>query len=177
MTDDSARHLVVGRLRKPHGLKGECAVFPLTNDPATVFAAGRTVWLKDLNGEIIQGPLMIARSRPFSRQWLVSFRGWEDRSAVEHWHDLLLSAPADTLAPPAEGEVYLHELAGFAVVSKAGEALGVVTAVDELPVGIMLEVQGRKREFILPFRKEFVVEVDRSGKRLVVEIPDGLIDG
>ena len=36
-----ARHLVVGRLRKPHGLKGACALFPLTDEPAEVFAAGR----------------------------------------------------------------------------------------------------------------------------------------
>lgn len=177
MTEDSARHLVVGRLRKPHGLKGDCAVFPLTDDPAAVFSVGRSVWLKDLNGEIVDGPLVITRSRPFHRQWLVAFRGWDDRSAVERWRDLLLSAPAETLAPPAEGEVYLHELEGFAVVARSGEALGVVTAVEELPTGVMLEVQGKKREFLLPFRKEFVVEVDRGGKRLVVEVPDGLIDG
>lgn len=177
MTEDSARHLVVGRLRKPHGLKGDCAIFPLTDDPATVFAVGRSVWLKDLDGGIVQGPLVIVRSRPFHRQWLVAFEGLGDRSAVEQWHDLLLTAPADSLAPPEEGEVYLHELEGFAVVDGAGEALGVVTAVDEIPSGILLEVQGRKREFLLPFRKEFVTAVDRAARRLVVSVPDGLIDG
>jgi hypothetical protein len=43
VADAEARHLVVGRLRKPHGLKGECAVFPLTADPELVFAVGRSV--------------------------------------------------------------------------------------------------------------------------------------
>ena len=42
---DGARLLAVGRLRKPHGLRGECAVFPLTSEPDNRFARGRTLWL------------------------------------------------------------------------------------------------------------------------------------
>jgi ribosomal 30S subunit maturation factor RimM len=57
-----------------------------------------------------------------------------------------------------------------------GRPLGVVTAAEELPAGVTLEVQGRKREFLLPYRKEFVRLVDRERRRLVVELPDGLID-
>jgi 16S rRNA processing protein RimM len=72
--------------------------------------------------------------------------------------------------------VYLHELAGFAVVDRSGVALGTISAAEEVPTGIMLEVQGKRREFLLPFRKEFVVEVDRDGRRLVVEVPAGLIE-
>ena len=174
---DSARHLVVGRLRKPHGLKGDCGVFPLTDDPAAVFAPGRSVWLQRVSGEPVAGPLTIARSRLYHRVWLVAFEGHLDRSAIEGWLDLLLSAPADSLRPPDDGEVYLHELEGFAVQNQAGEGLGVVTAVDELPTGVLLEVQGPKREFLLPFKKEFVKRVDREGRRLLVEVPDGLIDG
>jgi len=176
VTEDSARHLVVGRLRKPHGLKGDCAVFPLTDDPATVFAPGRSVWLMNLGGEIERGPLVIERSRSYHREWLVAFRGFPDRSAVEGWHDRLLSAPADTLTPPEEGEVYLHELVGFSVQDEAGPALGVVTAVGEMPTGITLEVQGNKREFLLPFRKEFVVAVERSQRRLLVRLPEGFLE-
>jgi ribosomal 30S subunit maturation factor RimM len=46
-----------------------------------------------------------------------------------------------------------------------------------LPAGLTLEVQGPKREFLLPFRKELVRQVDRAGRRLVVELPEGLEDG
>lgn len=168
--------MVVGRLRRPHGLKGECAVFPLTDAPEEVYAVGRSLWVTDLAGEVVAGPLVVGRSRPFHREWLVAFEGYSDRSAVEGWNDHLVAALADTLRPPGEGEVYLHELAGFAVEGLDGQPLGVVTAVDELPTGLMLEVQGRKREFLLPFRKEFVRRVDREARRLVVEVPDGLVD-
>ncbi|MGE0440383.1 MAG: ribosome maturation factor RimM [Gemmatimonadales bacterium] len=176
MTEDSPRRLVVGRLRKPHGLKGECTVFPLTNDPDLVFAKGRSVWLVDLNGEVVKGPLVVDRSRAYHREWLVAFEGCPDRNAIEGWRDLLLAAPADTLRPPDEDEVYLHELTGFAVVDGSGEGLGVVTRIDELPTGLLLEVQGKKREFLLPFRKEFVTRVDRAGRQLVVDLPEGLVE-
>lgn len=177
MTTDSARHLVVGRLRRPHGLKGDCAVFPLTDDPEAVFAVGRSVWLRKVSGEEVAGPLRILRSKAYHREWLMAFAGHLERTEIEGWRDVLLTAPAESLTPPQDGEVYLHELAGFAVQNEAGEGLGIVTAVDELPSGVMLEVQGTRREFLLPFRKEFVKRVDRDARRLVVEVPDGLIDG
>ena len=46
----------------------------------------------------------------------------------------------------------------------------------ELPAGLMIEVQGPKREFLLPYKKEFVREVDREARRLVVTPPEGLIE-
>ena len=78
-----ARHLVVGRLRKPHGLKGDVTLFPLTDDPAAVFAPGRPVWLVGLDGEEVAGPLTIERSRAYHREWLVKFEGTDGREALE----------------------------------------------------------------------------------------------
>lgn len=171
-----ARHLVVGRLRKPHGLKGEIAVFPLTDDPAGTFAGGRDLWVLDLAGEPVAGPFRIERSRIYHRECLLKLRGVEDRDAWSPWRGLLLGAPEDSLRPPAAGEVYLHELAGFAVRDDRGQALGVVSAVYELPAGLMIEVQGARREFLLPYRREFVTAVDRAGRRLTVAPPAGLLD-
>lgn len=172
--DEGARRLVVGRLRKPHGLKGECAVFPLTDDPAAVFAVGRLVWVVDLEGEPVVGPLTIARLRPHHREWLLTFEGWNERSAVEVLGQTFLAMPAEQLTAPEGDEVYLDELVGFAVRSVEGEPLGLVTRYYELPGGLTIEVQGPKREFMLPYRKEMVREVDRAGRRLVVDLPEGL---
>jgi 16S rRNA processing protein RimM len=169
-------HLLVGRLRKPHGLKGDCAIFPLTDEPEAVFAPGRKVWVKDLAGEVIAGPLTIARSRKFHREWLVGFEGHDRIEAVEAWRGTFLAAPASELRQPDPDEVYLHELAGFAVRDPSGTPLGVVSDVAEGPAGLILTVQGPKREFLLPFRKEFVKQVDREGKKLVVDLPEGLMD-
>jgi 16S rRNA processing protein RimM len=171
-----ARHMVVGRLRKPHGLKGDLTLFPITDAPDTVFAAGRSVWLVGLDGEVVAGPVTIERSRSYHRQWLVKFAGADRREAIEPWRGLFLAVPADELAPPEGDEVYLHELDGFAVRLPDETPLGLVTATYELPSGVMIEVQGPKREFLLPYKKEFVREVDRAGRRLVVTPPEGLIE-
>jgi 16S rRNA processing protein RimM len=171
-----ARHMVVGRLRKPHGLKGDLTLFPITDDPATVFAAGRSVWLVGLDGETVAGPVTIERSRSYHREWLVKFAGADRREAIDPWRGLFLAVPADELAPPQGDEVYLHELDGFAVRLPDETPLGLVSAVYELPSGLMIEVQGPKREFLLPYKKEFVQQVDRAGRRLVVTPPEGLIE-
>jgi 16S rRNA processing protein RimM len=171
-----ARHIVVGRLRKPHGLKGDSTLFPLTDNPERVLAPGESVWLVGLEGEVVAGPLTIERSRSYHRAWLVKFVGADGREALEPWRGLFLAVPAEVLQPPEGDEVYLHELAGFAVRQPDGTPLGLVSAVYELPAGFMIEVQGPRREFLLPYRKEFVREVDRAGRKLVVTPPEGLIE-
>ncbi|MGB7211099.1 MAG: ribosome maturation factor RimM [Gemmatimonadales bacterium] len=170
-----ARHLVVGRLQKPHGLKGEYSVFPLTDQPDDVFAVGRKLERWDLGGTAL-GEVEIERAKGYHREWLVKFRGVADRVALDQWRGQFLAAAAEELAPPAEGEVYLHELAGFSVRGADGMPVGLVTGVFELPQGLMIEVQGPKKEFLLPFRKEFVTAVDRTERRLSVVIPDGLVE-
>jgi 16S rRNA processing protein RimM len=171
-----ARHMVVGRLRKPHGLKGDLTLFPITDDPDTVFAPGRSVWLVGLDGATVAGPVTIERSRSYHREWLVKFAGADGREAIDPWRGLFLAVPAEELTPPEGDEVYLHELDGFAVRLPDETPLGLVSAVYEMPAGLMIEVQGPRREFLLPYRKEFVQQVDRAGRRLVVTPPDGLIE-
>lgn len=170
------RHVVVGRLRRPHGLKGEVTVFPLTDAPDAVFGVDRRLWVLDLRGEVLGGPLVVERSRAYHREWLLKFRDVESRDALGPWRGGFLGAPSDELAPPGQGEVYLHELSGFAVELPDGTPLGLVSEVYELPSGVMLEVQGPRREFMLPFKREFVPAVDREARRMTVTPPEGLIE-
>lgn len=175
---DGPRHVVVGRLRKPHGLKGDIALFPLTDDPERTFRPGAAFWVLDLAGEVVTGPLEIDRARAYHREWLVKFRGMDSRSALEAVADLrdrFLAVPAETLPPPAEGEAWVHELAGFAVRDESDAALGVVSDVYEMPSGLAIEVQGRGREFILPW--QFVQQLRREDRVVVVRVPEGLLDG
>lgn len=173
---ESSRRLVVGRLRKPHGLKGDLAIFPLSDTPDAVFAPGRQVWVLNLEGEAVAGPLTVERSRGYHREWLVKFAGLDARDDLEQWRGLFLGADETALAPLEGDEVYMSELAGYGVRLPDGTPLGLVTAVYELPAGLTIEVQGPKREFLLPYKKEFVREVDRETRRLVVTPPEGLIE-
>ena len=179
MPAETARRLVVGRLRKPHGLKGDCAVFPLTDNPEDVFQPGRRLWMVDVGGHEVGEALTVERGRGYHREWLLKFAGVDSREALEALPALrgvFVAADAAELKPPAEDEVYTHELVGFSVRAADGTTLGVVSEFYDLPTGLTLEVQGPKREFLLPYRQEFVQEVDRDARQLTVTLPEGLID-
>ena len=141
-----------------------------------MFAPGREVWVVSLEGEAVAGPLQIERSRSYHREWLVKFAGIEGREGLEPFRGRFLGVPPAFLTPLAEDEVYLHELDGFSVRSADGTPLGVVSAIYELPSGLTIEVQGPQREFLLPYKKEFIREVDREARRLVVSLPQGLLE-
>ena len=175
MTDAAAPPIVVGRVRKPHGLKGEVSIFPLTDDPEGVFVTGRSLFLLDLRGDVV-GEVAVTQSRVYHRECLVKFAGHNERATVDDYRGRFLAVRREELPPLEEGEVYLQELVGYAVRDEADSALGLVSAVYDLPQGPTIEVQGPEREFMLPFRGEYVKQTDRAGRRLVVSVPPGLMD-
>src|SRR6188768_3555983 len=101
MTDAAPPPIVVGRVRKPHGLKGELAIFPLTDDPEGVFVVGREVSVLDIRGDV-QEEVLIDQARVYHREVLLRFRGHTDRNMVEGYRGLFLAVPRDAVAPLAE---------------------------------------------------------------------------
>lgn len=174
MTDAAAPPIVVGRVRKPHGLKGELAIFPLTDDPEGVFVVGRHLTLLDLRGDPV-GELSVEQARVYHREVLIHVAGHPDRDSVDGYRGLFLAVPREVLTPLAEGEVYQQELVGWAVRDEADEPLGIVSAVYDMPQGLLIEVQGPKREFLLPFMSGTIKVTDRANRRLVVEVPPELL--
>lgn len=170
-----AAPIVVGRVRKPHGLKGELSIFPLTDTPDEVYVPGRVLQVLNLGGDVV-GEVTVETARGYHREWLIRFTDHANREAVESYRQHFLAVDRAVLPPLDDGEIYQQELVGFAVRDEAGTPLGIVSSVYELPAGVTIEVQGPKREFMLPFRAEYVVESDIAGRRLVVRIPDGLLD-
>ncbi|MFQ6047612.1 MAG: ribosome maturation factor RimM [Gemmatimonadales bacterium] len=168
-------YLAVARFRKPHGLKGEVHVLVLTDRPEVVLAPGRELTPVDEVGEPIGRALVIERSRPYHRHWLLKFRGVDDRLAVEEWQSVLLGVPADDLEPPAEGEIYEHEVPGAAVVV-GGEVIGTAVGLLAAGGGSLLAVDVKGREVLVPFRKPIVARVDREGRRIELEPPPGLLE-
>lgn len=175
MADTAPALIVVGRVRKPHGLKGELSIFPLTDEPDQVFTAGRTLHVLTLAGEVA-GEVVLEAVRGYHREWLLRLHDHDRREAVEGYREHFLAVPRDTLPSLGEGEVYQQDLVGYAVRDAAGDPMGIVSAVYDLPAGLTIEVQGPKREFLLPFRGEYVLETDTAGRRLVVTVPEGLLD-
>jgi len=171
---------IVGRVRRAHGIHGEPVIEPLTDVPDAVFAPGRRVFAGTADGDPSPDgrALVVEESRPFKGGgWIVAFEGITDRNEAERWRERYMLAPKSELAPAAEHETYLHDLLGLSVV-RAGslEPVGDVTDVYELPQGIMLDVRRPKGTVLIPFRPEVVTQVDLTGRRLIIDPPEGLIE-
>jgi 16S rRNA processing protein RimM len=175
----SPHHLVVGHVSKPHGTKGELFIWPLTDRPDEVLAAGRAVLLGDEAGTLEEGAaeLVVERSRPFKRGTLVKFEGLGDREAVEALPGRYLLAPIEGLAALGEGEVFYHQLLGVEVVTADGETVGRVREVFETEPVHLLEVKSDDgRVHLVPFSERIVRKVDVEAGRIVIEPPPGLLE-
>ena len=173
-------YVIVGRVRRAHGIRGEIVVEPLTDEPDAVFASGRRVFVGNMNGDAGDDPDVahVRASRPFGESILVFMEELADRTQAELWNGRYLFLRADEISQPAEGEVFVHELPGMRVVSAiTREEYGEVIATYELPQGLMLEVMRKSGSpAMLPFRAEMIVDVDRAARVIAVNVPEGLFD-
>ncbi len=168
--------LVVGRVGRPHGLRGEVTVEVRTDDPDQRFVVGSS--LDTVPPE--RGPLTVAAARWHSGRLLVRFAGYEDRDAADALRDTMLAIDSDQLTPLTDPEEYNdHDLIGMHVVTVAGEPVG--TVADVLHHGQdMLVVDGAGpragAEILVPFVAPIVPDVDMAAGRLVIDPPPGLLD-
>jgi 16S rRNA processing protein RimM len=180
MSPGDPRFLVVGHVARVHGIKGEVCVQLLTDHPEASFASGVVLRLGDASGHEPDPqlpPVRVESVRPFKRGLLVRFGGFDGRAEAERiLAGRYLLRESEALEPLAEDEVYYHQLLGCTVETVTGTHLGEVYEVYELVPSDLLEVRGGERTYMIPFRREVVVEVDMDGRRLVVDPPEGLLD-
>jgi 16S rRNA processing protein RimM len=179
MATNPPEFLAVGFVSKPHGIKGEAFVQPLTDYPESVFVPG--VVLRSSVGKGQQPdpeapPLRIETCRPFQKGYLVRFGGAADRNDAERFRGRYLLRALDELAPLAEGEVFYHDLLGLRVETVDGVELGRIREVYEMQPADLLEVQTRSGTVLIPFISTVVVDVRPAEGRLVIDPPDGLLE-
>lgn len=175
--------LTVGRVVRPHGVRGEVVVELATDEPQLRFAAGASLLAEptapqpaDPRAWRVPSTLTVEAARPHQSRLIVSFKGVADRSLAEALRGVLLRVDSETVAPPEDPEEFHdHQLEGLAVVTPAGEPLGTVARVDHGPAAdlLVVEVPGGGTALV-PFVTAIVPEVDLAGGRLVVDPPDGL---
>lgn len=183
--------LVVGRIGKPHGIRGEVTVEVRTDEPETRFAPGsvlRTEPGANLpranmpahpDAYRVPGELTVEAARWHQgRVLLVAFEGVLDRNVAEALRGTLVGVDLADVAPPADPEEFHdQQLVGLAVVTPAGERLGEVAGIDHAPAADLLVLRrSGRRDVLIPFVRAIVPEVDLAGGRVVVDPPGGLLD-
>jgi len=165
--------LVVGRIVRPHGIRGEVVVDVRTDEPAQRFAPG-SVLLTDPGS----APLTIESSRPHLGRWLLVLAGVHDRDGADALRGVELRVDSADLPPNTDpDEFHDHQLVGLAAVSVGGEALGEVVRIDHAPASDLLVLRlPTGRTGLVPFVRTIVPEVDVAAGRVVIDPPEGLFD-
>jgi 16S rRNA processing protein RimM len=170
--------VIVGRIGRPHGIRGELVVGVRTDEPDVRFVPGASLDAqRDAERAAGQGSrLTVASRRWHSGQLLVAFAGITDRTAAAALTGTWLSIDSAELTPTNDpDEFHDHELIGLAVRTTKGEAVGVVK--DVLHHGQdVLVIEAAGAEHLVPFVKALVPEVDPAAGVLVIDPPPGLLD-
>ncbi|MCE7079949.1 ribosome maturation factor RimM [Streptomyces sp. ST2-7A] len=166
--------LVVARIGRAHGIRGEVTVEVRTDEPEIRLGPGAV--LATDPPEV--GPLTIETGRVHSGRLLLRFEGVRDRSGAEALRNTLLIAEVDPEEVPEDPEeFYDHQLVDLEVVTEAGTVIGRVAEISHLPGQDLLVVERSDGgEVLIPFVHAIVPEVDPASGRLLVTPPPGLLD-
>ena len=166
--------LVVARIGRAHGIKGEVTVEVRTDEPESRLAPGAVLATDPPRPQ----PLTIERGRVHSGRLLLRFEGVQDRSAAEALRNTLLIAEVDPDEQPDDPEeFYDHQLIDLDVVTRDGVTVGRIEEVAHPPGQDLLVVRREDgSEALIPFVTEIVPEVDLEAQRIVVEPPPGLLE-
>lgn len=164
------RFLAVGRVLRPHGVRGELRVEILTDYPERL----------SLHQVLYLGP----EARPYPVEGvrfhrgaaLIKLAGCDDRNRAEELRGQLVQVPIEAAVPLEEGEYYHFQIVGVEVVTDQGESLGRVAEVLDTGANDVYIVRGPRGEVLIPAIEEVVQELDLVARRMVVTLPPGLLD-
>ena len=165
--------VVVGRVARPHGLRGDVVVNPETDFAGDRFAPGATMWVR-LEGR--QRLLTVARARMQTGRPVVVFEGLESRDAAESLAGVELRVPEESLRVLEPGRYYEHQLVGCRVEAVERGHVGTVARVEGGPGVSRLVVESARGEILIPFAQAICVEVDVAARRILVNPPAGLLE-
>jgi 16S rRNA processing protein RimM len=164
MNQDSL--IIIGKIVAPHGVRGDVRVVPLTDFPERFYAL-KTAVLE--SGAV----LTLEGCRENKQFFLLKFKGYDDRTAVEPLRGKLLHVSKQDAVKLPEGHYFVFDIIGLAVEDDTGAALGTVTEV--LSTGsndvYVVEQEGLK-PLLIPALKSVVQTIDVPGGRMVVKLQE-----
>ena len=160
--------LAVGRVLRPHGVKGEIRVAIHTDHPER-FGHYKQLYL---GPEHI--PFTLQGHRFHQGTVLLKLGGIDDRTLAGTLRDQWVWIPMDEAVPLQEGECYLYQILHLRVVTVDGEELGQVSEIIETGANNVYVVRGQQGEILLPDIEEVVVKVDIEAGQMTVRLMEGL---
>jgi 16S rRNA processing protein RimM len=175
-TAPDPERVVVGRVSGAHGLRGNLSVRTFGGDPDHLL---QSPTLLLANGEDDPAAESFEVLRVFSGrkgEVRITLAGVEDRTTAERLRGRLVCVDSESLAPLEEGEYYSYQLVGCTVETDAGQSIGTVTEIWSTGApDVLVVVDGRGKQHLIPAAEELLREVDIEGRRIVVELVAGML--
>jgi 16S rRNA processing protein RimM len=173
----STVEVVVGRIGKPHGIRGEATVDVRSDEPEKRYAAGAVLIAQPPRGSAFAHTrLTVSRTRWHQGVLLAAFAELPDRTAAETARGVVLRAEIDEDERPEDPEeFYDHQLIGLAAYDVDGTHLGEVTGLVHGAQDILQLRTTDGREALVPFVAALVPEVDLDARRVTIADRPGLV--
>lgn len=166
-------YVAIGRITRPHGVRGELKVEPQTDDPNR-FGSLKTVFLGRSVDRLTA--YEVATSRMHHNQVLIQFKGIDSREEAGRLRSLTIFVPISEAIPLEKGEFFIFQLYGMAVVTEEGENLGTIQDVIQTSANDVFVVNGSDRgEILLPDTEEVVLAIDGELRQVTVRLIPGLL--
>jgi 16S rRNA processing protein RimM len=174
-TGESA-FLAIGKLRRPHGVRGELLMEVLTDFPERIRLGG-LYYIGEQRLPLKLRGRRSAGQAGMSLAMLVTFDGYDTPEAAGELRNLLVYVKTSDRPPLPEGEYYHHQLVGKQVVSEDGLVLGTLTEILETGANDVAVVQpSNGPEILLPLIESVLLGVDEARGEVRVHLLDGLMD-
>lgn len=170
-----AEMVLVGRVARPHGLRGAVVINPETDFAEERFSKGSRLWMGG-NGSSEPRSMVVETMRLHQGRPIVQFAGFATIEAVQPLAGAELRVEPEALSDLGDGEYYHHDLIGCMVETAGGAQVGRVTAVEGAGVLSRLIVEGPRGEVQVPFVVEICGVVDPVARRIVITPPEGLLE-
>ena len=170
--DTEGTRILVGRVVKPQGIKGQVKVLS-SGEGAAAFPVGSTAYLKNSKGA--EKSLTVESSRPQRQMTILAFREVQRVEEAEELVGCSLYVAPESLPTLSADEFYWYQLQGMEVKTEKGKFLGRVEEIVPTGSNDVFVVRKDHEECLIPATDEVVVHVDLEGKTMVVRPLEGLL--
>lgn len=163
------RYLIIGRVLKPWGVRGEVKIEILTEFPER-FASLRQVFIGD-DAKLF----LVDHARLHGKSALLKFKGIDSPEDAEVLRNQLVQVALEDAVKLPEGKLYLYQLMGLRVVTTDGDALGEITDVLDTGANDVYVVQDGTREILIPAIEDVVKRIDLERREMTIKMMEGLV--
>ena len=168
---DEPVFVVIGKFRRPHGIRGEIVMTVLTDFPELI-VPGQKVYA----GERYH-PYGIHSVRPHGADMLITLEGLPDRTAVEIFRNVMVYMKAEDMPDLPEGDFFLHQIVGMEVITDQDQYLGrikeiLITGAND----VYLIETAEGNEILIPAIDQVILEINQEEGKVLVHILPGLLD-